>query len=335
MAKIAIDLHGGDFGPSVTIPSSLEFFREHPEHLGVLIGDSRQFKRYVANPPQNIEWIEADLIGELAQKPSRLLRQNGHSSIEVCFKALANQDVDSLVSAEHTGVLLALMTKYGSIHSALNRPVLASWIPTLKKQTILLDLGASFSATTDQLLAFASIGAGIAKASIEKPSVGLLNVGTEEFKGPTELKSADRVLKAWSHIDYLGFLEANQVFTGELDVIVCDGFTGNSIIKSSEGALDLAFKTLREKLNGNLFTRVLGTWLAFEMKGALKPLDPKLANGALIAGSDLLAIKSHGNAQHRAFKAAIKKAADLALGGVIGSIWDELDNINEAEDIAL
>jgi glycerol-3-phosphate acyltransferase PlsX len=332
LARIAIDLHGGDFGPSVLIPSSFKFFLNNPQHHGVLVGDSRVFKAYISKSPSNIEWIDADDIGDLAHKPARLLRNVGHSSIETCFRALHNQDVDVLVSAEHTGVLLALISKYGKLHSLLNRPVLASWLPSLDKKTVMLDLGASFVATHDQLLAYAAVGAGILRNKAKKPSLGLLNVGTEHFKGPTEIRLANESLKSWSGIDYQGFIEANEVFRGELDIIVTDGFTGNSIIKSSEGALDLTFKLIKGRLNSGFISKLLALWLKRQMKLALKPLDPRTSNGALVAGSNLLVIKSHGNAQERAFESALCRAVEAHGLQMTGAIWSELDNLLD-EDV--
>lgn len=333
MARIAIDLHGGDFGPSIIIPSAFQYFLDHPEHRGVLVGDSRIYRSYVQNCPPNIEWVDADPIGEIAHKPSRLLRSNGHTSVEVCFRALANRDVDVIVSSEHTGVLLTLVTKHAKLHSLLNRPVLASWLPTLKKQTIMLDLGASFTATADQLLAYSAIGVGMLKTQNEKPSLALLNVGTEYFKGPPELRAANKQLEQWQNLEYRGFVEANQVFQGELDIIVCDGFTGNSVIKSSEGALELTFNTLKERLKSNPLSKLLSLWLSIEMKAALKPLDPRNANGALIAGSNLLVIKSHGNAREKAFYAAIKRAAECFNRRANESIWCELDKLIDEDFI--
>ena len=331
MAKIAIDLHGGDFGPSVIIPSSLQFFRENKQHAGVLIGDSRLCRPFLHKSPANIEWIDADPIGDLAQKPSLLLRKDGFSSIEICYRALRNRDVDAVVSSEHTGVLLVLLSKYGKMHSLLSRPVLASWLPTMGSPTLMLDLGASFTATQDQLLAYAAVGLGVFRHREEKAKLGLLNVGTEWFKGPPELRAANDALSTWGHLDYQGFVEASEIFKGELDVIVTDGFTGNSVIKAAEGALDLTFKTMRQQLDKGLISRLLAYWLKIQMKMTLQPLDPRNANGALVAGSDLLVIKSHGNAKERAFYCALERAVDLHEMAVVNAINVELDRLFDVE----
>lgn len=327
MARIAIDLHGGDFGPSVTLPSAIHFFQLHPEHNGVFVGDPRA-RKIVSGPlPANTQWVDAEPMGDISQKPSRLMRSKGHSSVEICFQMLENRDVDVVVSSEHTGVLLTLVTKHGKLHSLLTRPVLASWLPTLGKPTVMLDLGASYSASADQILAYAAIGAGLLSNQPARPTLALLNVGTEFFKGPLELRAADQLLKQWSSIDYRGFVEANQVFQGELDVIVCDGFTGNSVIKASEGALDLTFSIIRQSLSQSWFRRLLGIWLKRQMTSSLKPLNPRHANGAVVAGSDLMVIKSHGNADEVAFFAAIERAAVVSNRQVTPAIWGELNRL--------
>jgi glycerol-3-phosphate acyltransferase PlsX len=154
-----------------------------------------------------------------------------------------------------------------------------------------------------------------------------LNVGTEYFKGPSELRVADETLKTWKQIDYKGFIEASEVFKGHVDVVVTDGFTGNSVIKSSEGALDLAFSILKTRLSQGIFKRILGLWLKAEMKQALRPLDPREANGALLAGSDLLVIKSHGNAKEKSFYSALNRAALAHDAGYVSAIWRKLDNL--------
>ncbi|MEJ2042044.1 MAG: hypothetical protein P8X89_02080 [Reinekea sp.] len=327
MARIAIDLHGGDFGPSIIIPSSFQFFRDNPQHYGVLIGDSRQYRHFVHQSPDNIEWIESETLGDAAHKPSKLLRQEGFSSIEIAYKVLSRKDVDVLVSAEHTGVLMVLMAKYGAMHSLVERPVLVSWVPAQSKKTLMLDLGASFNANHVQLLTYAAIGAGLLQGLDQAPSLALLNVGTEYFKGPTELRLAHTRLEHWRRIDYRGFVEASDVFKGNLDIVVCDGFTGNSIIKASEGAVNLVLDVIRDQFSKSWLARVAGWFLRSRLQFALRPLDPRNANGALLAGSDLSVVKSHGNAGERAFMAALDQAVGLHGNRAVQSVWQALDRL--------
>jgi len=327
VARIAIDLHGGDFGPSILIPACFRYFRAHPQHHGVLFGDLKECKPFIQFCPANIEWIDAHSLGNLADKPAQLMRREGFSSIECAFKMLGHHAVDALVSAEHTGVLLVLVAKYGHLHAAIKRPVLASWLPTLTGTTVMLDLGASFTANREQLLAYAAVGVGLISQTGARPRLSLLNVGTEYFKGPVALRSADQALKGWSNIDYRGFIEASAVFTGQSDIIVCDGFTGNSVIKASAGALDLTFALLKQRLSRGLMKPLLAWWLKRQLKAVLIKLDPRLANGAIVAGSELLVLKSHGNAKARAFVSAIERAVSAIELNSTRQIWSELDKL--------
>ena len=327
MARIAIDLHGGDFGPSILISACLRYFRANPQHYGVLFGDLKECKPFIQFCPVNIEWIDAPGLGKLANKPSQLMRRDGFSSIESAFKQLVNQNVDALVSAEHTGVLLVLVAKLGQLHPAISRPVLAAWLPTLNGTAVMLDLGASFTANREQLLAYAAVGVGLIGEAAAIPRLGLLNVGTEYFKGPAALRQADQALQVWPNIEYRGFIEASAVFSGQTDIIVCDGFTGNAIIKASAGALDLTFALLKQRMSRGLMKPLLAWWLKRQLKAVLKKLDPRLANGAIVAGSDLLVVKSQGNATAHAFGSAIERAVEAVEANSTRQIRRELDKL--------
>lgn len=329
MAKLAVDIHGGDFGPSVVIPSCLDFFRSNPQHFGYLFGNAQSYRAFVHESPANIEWIDTDEINDIERaSPSKLLRRSGTSSIEIAYKALANKDVDAIVSAEHTGVLLALTTKYGQLHNQLNRPVLASWLPTTASETVMLDLGASFSATSDQLVAYAAIGIGLMRSRYPTPKVSLLNLGTEAFKGPLELRTAHQVLSQWGGIDFQGFIEASDLYGGSTHIVATDGFTGNTAIKSAEGALKLALGSVSDQFTTSAWHKLLGFMLKLRLKSVVTKLHPDNANGALVAGSDLIVIKSHGNARRRALTAALCRAVDAIESQSPDLIWAELDKIN-------
>lgn len=330
MATIAIDLHGGDFGPSVIVPSSLRYFQNHPEHYGVLFGDLRICKpsKRIAMP-SNVEWVDTDTLDPQYQvKPSKLLRHQSTSSIEIATMALANADVDVLVSAEHTGVMLSLMAKYGHLHPSLDRPVLTSWLPTAKGRTLMLDLGASFSATCEQLTSFASIGLGLQQSLVHKPKVALLNIGAESFKGLLQLRLAAEQLTQWRDIEFCGFIEPSELYLGLVDIVVTDGFTGNTAIKSAEGAVNLVVDRLKEQFSGRWLNKVLGMVVRRRLSRALSSLDPDRANGALIAGSDLMLVKSHGHANATAFESAITQAQQYASERVAHTVWLQLDRIS-------
>lgn len=329
MAVLAIDLHGGDLGPSHLVPASLRYFRKHPEHRGLLFGQPDLCRPHLPHtlPPNVVfEPCKQSLPAEL--NPAQLLRHRYGSGLEQAYDVLAKQEVDAVVSAEHTGVLMALMHRHGVPHPAVDRPVLVSWLPTARKPTVMLDLGASFSASAEQLLGFAAIGLAIASQSqARKPSLALLNLGVEANKGPQSLRLAAEQLRQWPDVDFRGFIEADQIFQGRLDLVITDGFTGNAVIKAAEGTLDLTLSALREQLRGDWLGRVLGYFLNRRLRPQFVRLDPRRSNGALLAGSPMTVIKSHGDADVLAFQAAIGRAVDAVDGRWCGRILDRLDQL--------
>lgn len=325
MANLAIDLHGGDTNPSVLFSASLQFLNRHPQHQGVFLGQDSTLQAFKSQATPNISFVATSKLGREAENPSRLLKNTGDSSIEKGYQLLAAGEVDAVITSEHTGVLMALMTKYGVMHQAVNRPILASWLPTSDGETVMLDLGASFTATHTQLLTYAAIAIGLLNEDCQNPRIGILNVGKEDFKGPAELRKADKALRAWKSIRYEGFVEASSVFSGHLDAILCDGFTGNSVIKSAEGASELILKVMRDRLSKGILKPLLGRWLASELNTELKKLDHRQANGALVIGSNLLVIKSHGAADEVAFIAALNRAVAANEQRVVRSVLSQLD----------
>lgn len=327
MAVLAIDLQGGDLGPSQLIPASLRYFQKHPEHTGVLYGQSDLcISLLPRNLPANVTYKACTQSLPVNVNPAQLLRHQYHSGLEAAYQALADEQVDAVVSAEHTGVLMALMHRHAVPHPAVDRPVLVSWVPTARDPIVMLDLGASFSASAEQLLGFAAIGLAIVEESKgASPSLALLNLGVEANKGPHSLRLAAEQLKHWSDIDFRGYIEANEVFQGRLDLVVTDGFTGNAVIKSAEGTLDLTLSALKQQLQGDWLGRLLGYFLNRRLKPQFIRLDPRRSNGALLAGSPLTVIKSHGDADAVAFQAAIGRATEAVRGRWCHRILDRLD----------
>lgn len=328
MATLAIDLQGGDFGPSRLIPASLDFFARHPEHNAVLYGQDDDCRPLLPRLPTNIRFHSVPNKLPRTLNPAQLLRHDYDSGIESAYRELASGDVDALVSSEHTGVLMALAHRHGVAHPAVDRPVLVTWVPTAKESILMLDLGASFSATAEQLLGFAAIGLAIARDSRSQlPRLALLNLGVEANKGPQSLRLAAEQLKQWPDIDFQGFVEANEVFQGNLDLVVTDGFTGNAVIKSAEGTLDLTLSAIGTELKRDWLGRLLGQLLSRRLKPHFRRLDPRRSNGALLAGTAMTVIKSHGHADGIAFQAALERALDAVEGQWSGLILDRLDQL--------
>ncbi len=325
MAVVAIDLEGGDFGPSHLLPASIRYFQNHPQHSGILFANSR---RQAAMPalPDNLRFESCTGALPRNLNPGRLLRNEYGSSIEQAVSQLSQGRFDAVVSSEHTGILMALLHRHGRVHTTLDRPVLVSWVPTSKDAMLMLDLGASFSATAKQLLGFAAVGVAIASGQLgRKPRLALLNLGVEPNKGPHSIRQASEQLARWPDVDYRGFVEAGDVFRGDLDLVITDGFTGNAVIKAAEGTLDLTLGAIRHALSRDLTGKILGRLLRHRLRPVMRQLDPRRSNGALLAGTEMTLIKSHGDATGTAFQAALSRAIEASEGAWCPSIQAQLD----------
>lgn len=328
MAVLAIDLEGGDYGPSRLIPASIEYLARNPRHSAILYGREDTCLPLLPSLPDNLRFQSVSSSLSPALNPAQLLRHEYGSSIEDAYRALANKEVDALISSEHTGILMALSHRHSVTHPAVDRPVLVSWVPTAREPILMLDLGASFSATAEQLLGFSAIGLAIANSSrTRRPRLALLNLGVEANKGPQSLRLGAEQLKQWSDVDFKGFIEANEVFQGDLDLVITDGFTGNAVIKAAEGTLDLTLSAIRGELERDWLGRLLGRLLSRRLKPHFKKLDPRRSNGALLAGTPLTVIKSHGHADGVAFQAALARAVEAAEGRWCPLILERLDKL--------
>jgi len=326
MAVVAIDLQGGDQGPSRLLPASIDFFEHHPHHRAILFGQPSSCQPFLGSLPPNMSFRPCEGRLPAAVNPARLLRHDYHSAVESAAQCLAKEEADALVSSEHTGVLMALLHRHSLIHPGLERPALVSWVPTAQQPVLMLDLGASFAASAEQLLGFAAVGLAIASdRNSRKPRLALLNLGVEANKGPPALHLAAERLSNWSDVDFRGFAEANTIFRGDYDLIITDGFTGNAVIKSAEGTVDLMLSALKQQLGGDLLGKAMGWVLGKRLQPLLNQLDPRASNGALLAGTGLTVIKSHGNADDVAFKAAIVRAIEATEGGWSQRVLRRLD----------
>ncbi|MCH8530397.1 MAG: hypothetical protein LAT65_06060 [Saccharospirillum sp.] len=328
MAVLAIDVQGGDHGPPHLLPSVIDYFSQRPQHQGHIFGHDFQCRDLVRSLPSNLTFHGTDQLLPESVSPAQLVRHRYRSSLENAYQCLVSGQAAALVSAEHTGLLIALMHRHAVTHPAIERPVLVSWVPTVKRPLVMLDLGASFSATAEQFLGFAAIGQAIVSASMTTPPrLALLNLGVEANKGPQALRLAATQLATWPGIEYCGFVEANEVFNGDLDLVITDGFTGNAVIKAAEGTLDLTLNAIRQELSADWLGRTLGLFLGRRLKPRLSSLDPRLHNGALLAGSELAVIKSHGHADGKAFQAALNKGVEAAEGQWCPRILQHLDKV--------
>ena len=301
----------GDFGPHVIVAASLDFLLEYPDTRLLLAGDAGLIRSFLGPDVDNrIQIIPAESVVGMGEKPSYALRQRKDSSMYRAIDAVARGDADAVVSAGNTGALMAMGRYLLHTHHGIDRPAIATRIPTRGGHCYMLDLGANVDCSAEHLCQFALLGASLSEALDHKPfpRVALLNVGEEEVKGNEQVKLASRLLKERSGINYVGYVEGDGIFSGKVDVVVCDGFVGNVALKSSEGLARLLGATLGRAFEGSWYRRLVGL-LARPVIGELKGvMDPSRHNGASLLGLQGTVVKSHGSADRNCFAHALRQA---------------------------
>jgi len=321
---IALDAMGGDHGPSVVIPAAAIALIRHPEMRFILVGDAARIELELAAHPAlaaKAEIIHTDVAVAMDAKPSQALRKGRwKSSMWLSLEAVRDGRADAAVSAGNTGALVA-MAKFclKTIHG-VDRPAIAAIWPTIESECIVLDVGANVGADARQLVEFALMGAAMARAlfGMERPTVGLLNIGVEEVKGLNEIKAAYAALKDTPlPIEFRGFVEGDDIGHGAADVVVTDGFTGNIALKTAEGTAKQIGEYFRAAMRRSLLAR-LGAVLAQGAFRALKEkMDPRQLNGGIFLGLNGIVVKSHGGTDATGFASAVDTAYDMASSGVV------------------
>jgi len=330
---IAIDAMSGDCGPSVCVPAALAAARAYPDVRFTLIGRQDALEprlgrgdRAAGAVPANLECLFASEVVEMADAPREALRRKKDSSMRRALDLVKARAADACVSAGNTGALMAMAHFVLKMLPGVERPAIVSLIPSRGGHTYMLDLGANASCTPAQLCQFAVMGA-ILAADLEsahpRPRVGLLNIGAEEIKGNEIVQSAHALIGA-TDLNYVGFVEGTDIFSGELDVVVTDGFTGNVALKAMEGVAHLITGILREEFTRSL-ARKVGALAARPSLRALRTrLDPRQYNGATMVGLNGIVIKSHGGADLFGFQRAIEVAVLEARNGTPARIAGRL-----------
>jgi glycerol-3-phosphate acyltransferase PlsX len=324
---IAIDAMSGDGGPSVCVPAALAAAREFTDVRFTLIGAKAELdSRLAAANLANVACLFTTQVVEMADHPREALRRKKDSSMRRALDLVKAHEAHACVSAGNTGALMAMAHFVLKMLPGVERPAIASLIPSRGGHTYMLDLGANASCTPEHLRQFAVMGSLLA-ADFEgvrgKPRVGLLNIGEEEIKGHETVQSAHNLI-ASSGINYVGFVEGHDIFSGEVDVVVTDGFTGNVALKTMEGVARLINDALREEFTRNTI-RKLGALAARPSLTALRTrLDHRRYNGATMVGLNGIVIKSHGGADLFGFQRAIEVAVLEARNGVPEKIAERL-----------
>lgn len=323
---------GGDFGPSVTIPASLECLSANPELNLILVGDEAVLKpalaQALADFQDRLSIVHASERVEMHESPSKALKNKKDSSMRVAINLVKDGRADACVSAGNTGALMATARFVLKMIPGVDRPAIISTLPSIYGHTHVLDLGANVDCTAEHLLQFAIMGAELVKAveAIENPSVGLLNIGEEEVKGNEQVKAAAQLLKE-SNLNYIGYVEGNSLNAGQVkvDLIVADGFVGNVALKAIEGAATMFSTALKQAFSQTVFTKLAAAMAYPVLKSFKQHLDPRLYNGASFLGLRGLVIKSHGGADVLAFKTAIQLAEVEIAKDVIRKVSETIE----------
>jgi glycerol-3-phosphate acyltransferase PlsX len=314
MVRIALDAMGGDHGPAVVIAGAELALARHPESEFLFFGDTSQVAPLVAKRPalqSASKLFHADIAVRMEDKPSRALRYGRRkSSMWLAIEAVKKKEADIVVSAGNTGALMAMSKFELKTLAGIERPAIAAIWPTLRGESIVLDVGASIGADAKHLVDLAVMGAATARIllGIERPTVGLLNIGVEEVKGLEPVREAGRILreKEWPNFEYLGFVEGDDIGLGKADVVVTEGFAGNIALKAAEGTARQIGEYLRAAMTRTLGAR-LGYLLARSAFQQLRErMDPRRVNGGVFLGLNGIVIKSHGGTDAEGFAAAIE-----------------------------
>lgn len=330
---IALDAMGGDYGPGIVVPAAGQALQENPALKFIFFGDQAQIGPLLDKNPglkTVSSLVHTDKTVSSDEKPSTALRTSKGSSMRLAIEAVKDGKADGIVSAGNTGALMAIAKLVLRCLPGIERPAIASVFPTKGGDTVMLDLGANVMCDEHMLVQFAVLGAVYARTvkGIQNPTIGLLNVGTEDMKGNDQVRAAAAIL---SHVDlpgqFEGFIEGNDIAEGSVDVVVTDGFTGNVAIKVAEGVGGLFAHFLKSALKSSPLS-LLGAVLA---QGALrrvkKRTDARTYNGGMFLGLDGICVKSHGGMDAYGFSRAILVAANLLKNGYNQRVAQEINQI--------
>lgn len=336
---IALDAMGGDHAPGIVVAGAALAAERHPQIEYLFFGDRDAVAPLLEQYPQLAKISEfyhaPDQISSVA-KPSLALRQGRNSSMRLAINAVAEGRADCIVSAGNTGALLAIAKFVLKTLPGIDRPAIASFIPTVTGECVMLDLGANVETDAENLVQFAIMGAIFARTvlGIVEPTVGLLNVGVEDIKGRDDLRAAAQLLRSRPIPgSFNGFVEGNDIPGGKVDVVVTDGFTGNVALKTVEGTAKLMAHFMRQSFKSSFMAAIGYAFARGAMRRMRQRIDPRRYNGAMFLGLEGVCVKSHGGADHEGFANAISVAADLAAHNFNDKIKAELTRHYDAVEL--
>jgi glycerol-3-phosphate acyltransferase PlsX len=332
---LALDAMGGDKGPEVVIPGAALALVRHPDVEFLLFGDEAQIKPLLAAKPAlqaKSQIRHAEITVQMDEKPSQALRRGRHKSgMWLAIEAVRAGEAAAVVSAGNTGALMAMSRFILRTLPGIERPAIAAIWPTTVGESVVLDVGATVGADAHQLVEFAIMGEAMASCLFGKahPTVGLLNIGTEEVKGNDSVKEAGRMLREMKlPLQYAGFVEGDDIGRGKVDVVVTEGFTGNVAIKTAEGTAKQITSFMRDALRASFISRV-GAFFAGGAFAALRErLDPRKHNGGVFLGLNGVVVKSHGGTDALGYATAIDVAIDMVRNGLTQRIASDVAEVH-------
>jgi len=335
---LAIDCMGGDHGPEVTLPAARQFLRDDPYASVLLVGLPQSVEAQAAalarEFPDRTRFVAASEVVEMHDSPAIALRSKKNSSMRVAIDLIKAGEAQAVVSAGNTGALMAIARFVLKTLPGIDRPAIATILPTHDGKAYVLDLGANVDCSPEHLLQFGIMGSMLVSAleHKERPSVGLLNVGEEEIKGNEVVKQAAELLRA-SGLNFHGNVEGDDIYRGTTDVVVCDGFVGNSVLKASEGLAQLLVQLLREEFTRAWYTKLAALIASPVLRRFKNRIDHRRYNGAPLLGLRGVVVKSHGSADAFAFEQALKRAAEAARQNLVERIGTRIGAHLAAEGV--
>lgn len=329
---------GGDHGPSVVAAGAALALERHPDMRFLMFGEEAQIRAELTALPRVeavSEIVHTDVAVRMDDKPSQALRRGRRvSSMWLAIEAVKEGRAHVAVSAGNTGALMAMAKFCLNTLANIDRPAIAAIWPTMRGESIVLDMGATIGAEAQQLVAFAVMGDAMARAlfGVEKPSVGLLNIGVEEVKGLEEIRAAHQILREsdLAMMNYHGFVEGDDIGKGTVDVVVTEGFAGNIALKTAEGTARQIGEYLRAAMNRTLMARIGYLFAQGAFAALREKMDPRRANGGVFLGLNGIVIKSHGGTDAEGFASAVTLGYDMVRNGLQEKINADLDKYHSA-----
>lgn len=327
---------GGDHGPKVVIPALDKVIERRPEVRFLTFGRQEEVEPLLARferVAKATTFVHTEIAVRMDDKPSQALRHGRwKSSMWKSIEAVKSGDADVCISAGNTGALMAMSKFCLRTIAAVERPAIAAIWPTLRGESVVLDVGATIGADAHQLVDFSILGAAMARAlfDIERPTVGLLNVGVEEIKGQEEVKEAGRVLReaALTSMDYRGFVEGDDIGKGTVDVVVTEGFAGNIALKTAEGTARQLGEYLRAAMSRTMMARIGYLFAQNAFARLREKMDVRKSNGGVFLGLNGIVVKSHGGTDDEGFAAAVELGYDMIRNRLLGRIKADLDSFH-------